>query len=144
PASAASVRNVPADYATIQAAIDASSSGDTVLVQPGTYAERIDFNRKNGVVRSAKGPASTTINGPNAGTTVTIGPLGTLNGFTVTGGSYSFGAGMVAVGGGSLGTGNIFLTNSQGGGGFGAAIGGNGASPTITANLFEGNSCDGQ
>jgi len=29
---------VPADRATIQAAVDAAGAGDTVLVQPGTYA----------------------------------------------------------------------------------------------------------
>ena len=35
--------NVPADHTTIQAAINASATGDTVLVQPGTYFEDIDF-----------------------------------------------------------------------------------------------------
>src|SRR4051794_25493888 len=74
PASAATVRNVPGPYATIQAAINASSSGDTVLVQPGTYAERIDFKGKNLVIRSAKGPATTTIDGQSKGTTVIMGP----------------------------------------------------------------------
>ena len=36
--------NVPADYSTIQQGIDAGQDGDTVLVQPGTYYENIDFN----------------------------------------------------------------------------------------------------
>jgi hypothetical protein len=36
PASA-TTRNVPAQYATIQAAIDASVNGDVVLIAPGTY-----------------------------------------------------------------------------------------------------------
>jgi len=34
---------VPDDYSTIQAGIDASSDGDTVLVQPGSYDECVDF-----------------------------------------------------------------------------------------------------
>jgi len=44
--------NIPDDYDTIQAGIDASSDADTVLVQPGTYYENINFNGKNIVLGS--------------------------------------------------------------------------------------------
>jgi hypothetical protein len=40
----ATIINIPDDYPTIQQGIDASTDGDTVLVQPGTYVENINFN----------------------------------------------------------------------------------------------------
>ncbi|MBD3278967.1 MAG: hypothetical protein GF388_11765, partial [Candidatus Aegiribacteria sp.] len=61
--------HVPADYATIQAAIDASTNGDTVLVSPGTYCEYIDFNGKAIVVTSEEGWESTTIKVDDFGST---------------------------------------------------------------------------
>jgi hypothetical protein len=44
--------NVPGDYSTIQQGIDASVNDDTVLVQPGTYVENINFNGHNIVLGS--------------------------------------------------------------------------------------------
>ena len=48
----AAILNVPTDYATIQSGIDSSTVGDTVLVQPGTYVENINYNGKNITVAS--------------------------------------------------------------------------------------------
>ena len=48
----ATIINVPADQSTIQAAIDASFNGDTVLVQPGTYVENISYYNKDIVLGS--------------------------------------------------------------------------------------------
>jgi hypothetical protein len=39
--------NIPNDYPTIQEGIDHSSDGDTVLVDPGTYGENVNFNGHN-------------------------------------------------------------------------------------------------
>ena len=40
-ALAAETLRVPQDYKSIEAAIDSAKAGDTVLVSPGTYKERI-------------------------------------------------------------------------------------------------------
>ncbi len=87
---AQTTRHVPAQHATIQAAIVASANGDTVLVAPGVYLERIDFLGKAITVRSTGGAAATTIDANQTGTVVTFatgeGSASVLEGFTVRGG----------------------------------------------------------
>jgi hypothetical protein len=82
--------NVPADYLTIQAAIDAAESGDTVLVAPGMYAENLDFLGKAITVKSSDGPEATVIDGgQNASVVTFVGGEGldsVLDGFTLTNG----------------------------------------------------------
>ena len=142
-ASAAATLTVPGEFPTIQAALDAASSGDTVSVSPGTYAENLNFNGKAVNLVSTAGASQTTVAAPG-GTAVTIGPAGSITGFTISGGTATFGAGMAVSGSGTVIAGDIFQSNQQGAGGFGAAIGGNNASPLIEQDLFTNNSCDSQ
>ncbi len=55
--------HVPGDYANIQDAINAAVDGDTVLVAPGTYHERVNFLGKAITVTSEQGPDVTIIDG---------------------------------------------------------------------------------
>jgi len=59
----ARIINVPADYPTIQAGIDASVNGDTVLVAPGEYPEILTVRGQAITLTSSNGPEETTIVG---------------------------------------------------------------------------------
>jgi hypothetical protein len=50
--SYSTIINVPAQYTTIQGAVNASVNGDTILVAPGTYTENVKFRGKNIVLTS--------------------------------------------------------------------------------------------
>ena len=75
---------------TIQAAINASSPSDTVMVMPGVYFETIDFNGKEITVHGAAGPATTIIDGNGDGPVVLCnsfeGAGTTLSGLTIRNG----------------------------------------------------------
>jgi hypothetical protein len=85
---------VPGDYPTIQAAIDATSSGATIIVAPGIYDTpgnyNINFGGKNLTVASSGGPDVTIIdcggvNNKNRGFEFVSGEIGqsVVSGFTI-------------------------------------------------------------
>ncbi len=45
----------PADFVTIQAALDSASPGDEIIVYAGTYTENVDVNKTNITIRSESG-----------------------------------------------------------------------------------------
>ncbi len=62
------VLRVPEDFPTIQAAIDASQAGDTVLVGPGTWAESVRL--KSGVALTGSGATQTILDARGAAKTL--------------------------------------------------------------------------
>jgi hypothetical protein len=107
-ASAATLR-VPADHATIQAAIDASRSGDRIAVAAGTYREALRLDGRPLVLDAEDGPSRTVLDGTGLEQPVltcvgsSSGSL-VIRGFRITGGSGDttrYGAD-VTVGGGMV------------------------------------------
>jgi predicted outer membrane repeat protein len=150
----ATIINIPDDYPTIQEGIDASTDGDTVMVQPGTYVENINFNGHNTVLGSlflitgdTAYISETVIDGNYEGSVVvfssgeTNGTL--LSGFTIQNGYayYSDGGGILCLGSSPVITHNKIKDNDAAGlsvGGGGIYCGG--SSATILNNLFQDNS----
>ncbi|MFH1108891.1 MAG: right-handed parallel beta-helix repeat-containing protein [Planctomycetota bacterium] len=122
--SAAAILNVPGDFATIQACVEAAVSGvDECVVAPGTYHETINFLGKAITVRSSDGADVTTIDATGIAWSVVTcrtreGPKTVLDGFTITGG---------------IGT-NLGNGTTRGGGMYNEQ-----SSPTVSNCTFAGN-----
>ncbi|GMU83322.1 MAG: hypothetical protein AMXMBFR47_31920 [Planctomycetota bacterium] len=121
-------RLVPSQYPTIQAAINASVHGDTILVAPGTYSGagnvNLNFAGKAITLRSEAGAATTIIQAASGsrGFVFTSGEdrRSIVDGFTIRGGSVSLGGGISCTGSSPLFrdciiTGNNGLTGGGGG-----------------------------
>ena len=52
--AAEGVLHVPADYATIQEAVDAAVEGDLILIAPGTYNEAVQVTTNNIIIRGVE------------------------------------------------------------------------------------------
>lgn len=155
-ASAATI-NVPADYGTIQAAVDAAANGDVVVVAPGTYAEQVDFATK-AITLASTDPtdpavvAETIIDGGGSGPVVLFenGETATsiIEGFTITGGDADtapngVGGGILCDATSPIIRNNVITRNGpevySNGGGIGCV---NGAAPQITNNTFSYNAAE--
>ena len=135
---AQTIKRVPADFPSIQAAIDASANGDTVLVSPGTYRENIDFRGKRITVQSESGPESTIIDGGGSGTVVKFvtreDESTVIRGFTIQNGAQSYEGGGIGVSGSSPKIlGNRIINN------LGCGISVNFGSPVIQGNTISHN-----
>ncbi len=82
-------------FCEIQAAVDAASDGDTILVAEGTYEETIEWLYKNLTIIGA-GTENTIIDGGESGTVITVDGVDNsrLEGFTITNGDAPMGGGM--------------------------------------------------
>jgi hypothetical protein len=101
----ATIINVPDDYPTIQEGIDHGTDGDTILVQPETYYENVNFNGRNVILASlllTTGDTSyiesTVIDGGQSGSVITLengeGREAQVVGFTIQNGYAESGAGI--------------------------------------------------
>ena len=144
---------VPADFATIQAAIDAATvPGDVVLVANGTYRgdgnRDLDFHGRALSVRSVSGPLSTIVDctdetgSPHTGINFHSGERddSILEGFTITGGANETGGGIYCERGRPTIRNCIIRGNRASDYGGGIACGGNATfmQCTISGNLSEG------
>lgn len=148
---------VPDDCATIQEAIYQASEGDTVIVRPGTYHERIQFIGRNITLKSELGPDRTILDGDRSGSVVTFRHGETyftrLEGFTIMNGSGSqpeytnyYGGGIYCWESGPVITCNIIRDNdivhsdyASSGGGISCMY----SNAIIKNNLIENNASEG-
>jgi len=107
--SFATTIQVPGNFSTIQAGINATIDGDTVLVQPGEYFENINYFGKAILLTSTHllsnnddDIRSTIINGNNTGSVVRFnneeGSSSIIHGFTLTNGNTYNGGGIYCSG----------------------------------------------
>ena len=134
---------VPGDYSTIQAAINASSDCDTIIVAPGTYDENINFQGKMLIIRSSDGAEVTIIHGTNTSQAVVYinsgEPKGTeLSGFTIENG---FRSGIYCNGSSPAILNNIIRNNSSNDGNDGGGLDLNYTTGAVVRkNIFSNNS----
>ncbi len=134
------------DYTSIQPALSAASSGDTVLVAPGTYtgsANRdLDFGGQNIVLMTASGRDSVVIDCQGLGRGFYLhsgeGAGAVIDGFVVTNGYASRGGGAYLSGASPTIRNVVFVENAAEDDGGGMYLR-SGASPSLSGVTFERN-----
>jgi len=151
--------NIPDDYTMIQEGIDAAEVSDTVLVQPGTYVENIDYNGKNITIASlfittqdTTYISQTIIDGNQNGSVVTFeneeDSTAVLTGFTIMNGLWSVGGGVICFNNSNPSLVYLTILNNSVAepaayrNGYGGGIGCYESSPSLENVTITGNSAD--
>jgi hypothetical protein len=119
----ARIRHVPGEYSTIQEGINDCGGGDTLLVDPGTYYENINFNGQYLVLASMflmTGDQdyieSTVLNGGGGGHVVSLrngeDSRAVITGFTITDGYADNGGGIYCVDSSPTIANNLIIDNT--------------------------------
>lgn len=107
----AATLSVPADFKTIQEAIDHSSAGDVVQVAAGRYKGNIRL--KAGVVLQGAGSGSTFMEGDGTSSVVEGAGGAVIEGFTITGSGRKWAVGVVIDAGISCGNAPMTIANNR-------------------------------
>ncbi|MBD3168637.1 MAG: T9SS type A sorting domain-containing protein [candidate division Zixibacteria bacterium] len=153
--SSATIINIPGDYPEIQSGIDVSSNGDTVLVQPGTYYENLDYGGRNitlGSLYLTSGDtsyiSSTILDGSGLGRVVIFrngeDTTAVLAGFTITNGSYNYGSGIYCANNSNPIIEHNLITANVSDAGWGGGIFCSASDPVIRYNTIKNNTANQQ
>ncbi len=112
----ADILYVPGNYPTIQEALANASTGDTVLVAPGTYYEHIIWPGTQSItLQSECGPDSTIIDASGTGRVITIetqvDSTTLIEGFAIANGNAGLGGGVLCNGASPTIRNNVIISN---------------------------------
>ena len=111
--------HVPGDQTSIQAAVNAAVTGDTLLVAAGTYSENVQIESKSLTIISESGSAVTTVEALDSDSSVfriagTSAHTVSIQGFTITGTDINVLLAVVCYRVNLVLTGNLFVANREG------------------------------
>ena len=139
---------VPDNYGTIQAALTAASTGDTIIVRDGTYTgasnRDLDFGGKEMILQSQNGAAACIIDCQNSGRGFYFhsyeNTTAVVDGFTIRNGSATHGAGLYCYAASPTIRNNVITGNSATD--YGGGICGYQCGSSVTSNTIKDNTAD--
>ena len=108
---------VPDDYAKIQWAVNNASAGDTIIVRPGTYNENVDVDKSLEIRSYSQNPSDTIVKAsdPDDHVFYVTADNVIISGFTVTGATAYFEAGICLYNSNNCRIENVIASNNRDG-----------------------------